>query len=512
MRRLPLAVPSVAVAAVLVLAGCTSKDPAPAPSATGSRATAPSPSAADGTVTTEAKHLGAPVRIAVHPIQADGQRALLTVDFAMAKDAPPDASISLGVLLRDPGSFLNAGKLRLLDLSSSTVYDVARDSTNRAVTSQGPQNLTPGTTVTVHAYFAAPTASHVDVLLPYFGLVAGVPVTTVGAGGTSPTPPADLHADGQVTYPSAALDAFTVGYDSSSSGRVEGRTATVTLASDVLFATGEYVLTPQAAAVVDRAAQQVLASGKVGEVSVTGHTDDVGTDAFNQDLSEKRAQSVADRLAPILGGSYTLTVAGKGKTQPVAPGTSPEARAANRRVEIAFTTKDAGAAVDVPSGVPAPAATGPVGSGSTPVSLQVDGVSYTVAATSVVRREGYLVGTLEVTRTSSGTGPLTGLFGDAAIGLSLGRGLPATTLAGGAFNVSLLGQGSRLYPADYVTKAGQDGAKDRRAVVADEFLDASVAAGQSVAVTVVWPNLAGGTVSIDVPDRFRITDVPVSGS
>ena len=510
MRRPPLAVLSTALVSVLVVAGCSPDSPDPDPTSSGS--SAPSASATqDGAVTSEVEHLGAPVEITVHPLQATSDSSLLTVDFTMPEDAPEGTSISLGVLLRDPGSFLNVGQLRLLDLPSSTVFDTARDSSNQAVTTSGPLNLTPGDTITAEAYFAAPTSDTIDVLFPYFGLVSGVPVEEADASDLASTPE-DLGAEGEITSSSATIDAFTVGYDDTSSARVEGETATVTLASDVLFATDEYVLTPEAAAVVDVAAQQILASGQSGEVTVVGHTDDVGTDAYNQELSIKRAQSVADRLTPALGAGYTVAVDGKGESEPVAPGSSPEARSANRRVEIRFTTKDPGAAVDVPSSVPAPEATGPVASGDETVSVDVDGVGYDITATSVERHDGYLVGSLQVERTSEGKGPLTGLFGDFATGRSLGRGVSPLTLAAGAFNVSLLGEGSRLYPGDYITAAGNGSTKDRRAVVADRFLDAPVEQGESVTVTVVWPDLGGDSVDIDVPERFRITDVQVEDS
>ncbi len=492
------------LATLLAVAGCSS--PAPEPRPTTSAGTPSASASPEDAVTTDAEVMGAPLNVTVHPVQAADGAALLTMDVAMPLDAPEGSSLSLGVLLRDPGSFLNAGQVRLLDLASATVLEAARDDRNQAVTTGGPLNLAPGDSVTVQAYFAAPAARSVDVLLPYLGLVPGVPVTSVATLATSAE---ELGASGDLTFPTASIDAFTVGFDDSSSARVEGSTATVTLSSDVLFATDEFALTPQAAAVVDAAAQQILDSGRAGDVTVVGHTDDVGTDAYNQELSVKRAQSVADRLVPALGAGYTLAVDGRGESEPVAPGSSPEARAANRRVEIGFASKDPGAAVDVPSAVPAPEPTGPVATGTGTVSLDVDGVGYDVRVESVERRAGYLVGVLRVERTTAGKGSLTGLFGDFATGLSLGRGLGTSTLAAGAFNVSLLGEGSRLYPGDYVVAGRDAGSSERRTVVADRFLDAPVEQGQPVTVTVLWPDPGGAVVDVDVPERFRITDVPV---
>ncbi len=69
-------------------------------------------------------------------------------------------------------------------------------------------------------------------------------------------------------------------------------------------------------------------------VSVSGHTDDVGTDEYNQKLSERRAQTVRDYLASAGLPPDILSVEGHGKSLPLVPGTSEEARAKNRRVEL----------------------------------------------------------------------------------------------------------------------------------------------------------------------------------
>ncbi|MDE3721450.1 OmpA family protein [Nocardiopsis sp. N85] len=76
--------------------------------------------------------------------------------------------------------------------------------------------------------------------------------------------------------------------------------------------------------------------GLVGApVVITGHTDPVGHPTYNQALSERRAQAVADYLADHLGEEVELQVAGAGSTQPRdVPGAS---YAAHRRVEIAYT-------------------------------------------------------------------------------------------------------------------------------------------------------------------------------
>ena len=69
-------------------------------------------------------------------------------------------------------------------------------------------------------------------------------------------------------------------------------------------------------------------------ISVNGHTDDVGSDAYNQTLSERRAQAVRDYLVKAGLPAQILTVQGHGKSLPLVRGTSEVARAKNRRVEL----------------------------------------------------------------------------------------------------------------------------------------------------------------------------------
>ena len=71
-------------------------------------------------------------------------------------------------------------------------------------------------------------------------------------------------------------------------------------------------------------------------ISVNGHTDDIGTDAYNQKLSERRAQAVRDYLHEAGLPAEILSVTGHGKSLPLVRGTSDAARAKNRRVDIEF--------------------------------------------------------------------------------------------------------------------------------------------------------------------------------
>jgi outer membrane protein OmpA-like peptidoglycan-associated protein len=69
-------------------------------------------------------------------------------------------------------------------------------------------------------------------------------------------------------------------------------------------------------------------------VDVIGHTDSVGSTNYNQQLSERRARSVAEYLASQQIMTQRLLVAGQGESQPIASNSTPDGRSRNRRVEI----------------------------------------------------------------------------------------------------------------------------------------------------------------------------------
>jgi outer membrane protein OmpA-like peptidoglycan-associated protein len=70
------------------------------------------------------------------------------------------------------------------------------------------------------------------------------------------------------------------------------------------------------------------------KLSVEGHTDSDGDDKANQKLSEERAAAVKDALVKLGVEAGRLQVKGFGETMPIAPNTTPEGKANNRRVEF----------------------------------------------------------------------------------------------------------------------------------------------------------------------------------
>ena len=75
-------------------------------------------------------------------------------------------------------------------------------------------------------------------------------------------------------------------------------------------------------------------------VNIVGHTDNKGTDAYNLDLSQRRAASAATYLASQGVDRTRLRTTGRGETEPIASNDTDEGRAQNRRVEIVIVAND----------------------------------------------------------------------------------------------------------------------------------------------------------------------------
>jgi outer membrane protein OmpA-like peptidoglycan-associated protein len=103
--------------------------------------------------------------------------------------------------------------------------------------------------------------------------------------------------------------------------------------SDVLFDTGSATLKPEAREKLARVSG-ILQAYPGLSIAIEGHTDNVGTDEYNQQLSERRAASVRGYLVQNGIANGTVTATGFGEGQPVAENTTASGRAQNRRVEL----------------------------------------------------------------------------------------------------------------------------------------------------------------------------------
>src|SRR5271156_4902304 len=103
--------------------------------------------------------------------------------------------------------------------------------------------------------------------------------------------------------------------------------------SDVLFDSGKYTLRAPAREKLAKISGIVLAYPSL-KLAVEGNTDSVGTEAFNQELSEQRAEAVRDYLTKEGIPASSTTAAGFGKTRPIASNDTSDGRQQNRRVEL----------------------------------------------------------------------------------------------------------------------------------------------------------------------------------
>jgi OmpA-OmpF porin, OOP family len=117
-------------------------------------------------------------------------------------------------------------------------------------------------------------------------------------------------------------------------GKKTDRGVVVTM-GDVLFDTGKATLKPGAYATIERLAT-VLKEDQARKVLIEGHTDSVGSDEYNQSLSERRAASVQAALFERGVEASQISTVGKGETTPVASNDDAAGRQQNRRVELVF--------------------------------------------------------------------------------------------------------------------------------------------------------------------------------
>jgi OOP family OmpA-OmpF porin len=104
----------------------------------------------------------------------------------------------------------------------------------------------------------------------------------------------------------------------------------------VNFETAKAKLTPNAKTILDGVAEQIAKRPEL-MLEISGHTDSVGKTAYNQNLSERRAQAVVDYLVSKGIDATHLTAVGYGKTQPIDTNDTDEGREKNRRVELRIT-------------------------------------------------------------------------------------------------------------------------------------------------------------------------------
>ena len=553
-RRSFVALSALAGLGLPVLAGCdlpgTSKDKAGAASPSGPTASAKGSASAGAAKagSTEWQKLdghvmGHKVSVEVSPVvRQDDKSSYIAVKLTRASD---DASIDavkassysskgnklsisdyLGAAPFRAGT--GASLVKLLDTSSGRVWS--------AVNGSGLLlELAPGEDMTSYLSFGKVDTDTVTVMVP----MAGFTTVSVLDANDAKKAKIDLsiaqaalkqssHAVPELADP-VAIERYTRALDDSTSTHAGGKDITVTLASDVTFASDSADLAPGAEAQLQTVATQLGQHPDGGTLTIVGHTDDVQDDAYNQTLSEKRANAVKTRLEQLTSlDKWKTSVSGKGESQPKIKDTTDQARAANRRVEITLTptggTTPKGSSTATPTssggGGKLPDPKGPVAKGPEGVTLTTKGGGtqgdVTITLDQVTRKGGYLLGTVTCTVKDGSTGaPLHPLLDDPETALTNQRSESgALSTINASDGLTLLSNGERIFPADY-----NDADVDHHLPLTELNLSDHLKTGTTT-ICIVWPDPGGNTITLDHPKgkystpntAYRLTDIPIKNN
>ena len=367
-----------------------------------------------------------------------------------------------------------AGGVRLLDLSTNRVWVATTGVENKVKDNYNNLSLKPGESTSCFVLFGPVDAKQVTVFVPQAGFVtvnvldsgaaaaSGIDFKAIDKAFDSATIPQYTRDEADPKQALAApvpIERYTKALDDSTSTHAGGKDITVTLASDVTFASDSADLASGAEAQLQTVAGQLAQYPNGGTLSIVGHTDDVQDDAYNQTLSEKRANAVKTRLEQLTKlDKWQTSVSGKGESQPKINDTTDEARAVNRRVEITLTptggTTPKNTAPSAGTGS-LPETKGPVAKGPDGVTVKSDsGAQLTVSLDHVTRQGGYLLGLLHTTlSTPDGSNPAfhAWLQDDKAFSSNFRREAGSRdTVANSSNGLTLLAGGERIYPADYL--------------------------------------------------------------
>ena len=139
----------------------------------------------------------------------------------------------------------------------------------------------------------------------------------------------------------------------------EGDTLRASLSSDVLFESGSARLQPGADTKLLQIAE-ILQRYPRTYVDIIGHTDNRGSEGYNQELSQRRATAVRDNLVKAGVDTARVTTRGEGEHKPIATNDTATGRATNRRVDVTIrpdeglAREQSGGTQGAPAGAPPP--------------------------------------------------------------------------------------------------------------------------------------------------------------
>ena len=432
-----------------------------------------------------------------------------------------------------------ANGVRLLDLPTNRAW-VATDSIeNKVKDNYNDLSLKPGESTSCFVLFGPVDAKQVTVFVPQAGFVTVNVLDSSAAAASGIDFKAmdkafknvdNLNYKQYKTAPNPALaspvaiERYTKALDDSTSTHAGSKDITVTLASDVTFASDSADLASGAEAQLNTVAAQLKQHPNGGTLTIVGHTDDVQDDAYNQTLSEKRANAVKTRLEQLTSlDKWQTSVSGKGESEPKINDTTDEARAANRRVEITLTPTGGTTpknTTPAPSSGKLPDPKGPVAKGTEGVTVKSDSGDdhLTITIDHVTRTNGYLLGQLHTTISAkkNSSPNLHHWFRDKEVVFSNSRGEDGSNEATiyAADGLTLLAGGERIYPADY-----RDADFKTHVPLTELALTPFIKAGTTT-ICVIWPDPGGDTITLEhLPAAhlgssyaYRLTDIPVKNS
>jgi len=132
--------------------------------------------------------------------------------------------------------------------------------------------------------------------------------------------------------------------------RVEVKDDRIELNEKIQFALAEATILPESHSLLNEVVAAINEHKNIGKVDIIGHTSDEGADAYNLDLSQKRAKAVGEYLTSHGVDAGRLQSKGLGETQPIADNATAAGREKNRRVE--FLIIDANKAAEEKPAVP----------------------------------------------------------------------------------------------------------------------------------------------------------------
>lgn len=467
------------------------------------------------------------LELVIHPIKRSSDISVFTIEFSVN-----DGQVSGGDLHRlltyplttsnGPGGFDELGyQIRLIDsthfTASHTLFYQEQNGGRidtypvRTDTSIDILSLSDdGESVTYQALFTSPLEDTVHALIGNIGFIENIPVlNTDEAQATAESLLTESIPDdttvsindlSEQVYP---LQTYTESFTIPVGTLTEEEQATITLASDILFDFDSADLQDTAKEIIQATGNE-LSRVDMGNLLIVGHTDNEGSEEYNNVLSEERAETVLNQLEDLVDLSQFDSIETEGRAfhEPIASNDNEDGRALNRRVELHFTPPAERIEV-VDEGTELPESHGPVmeyAEGEV-LEVELEGSTYGISIDSLQRIDGFIIGQLEI-HSFEGNQPYASSLVNS--GLYSGSRRINRQETGGSIHdadgVTLLHGDQRIFPIDYwalTARGSWELGSEELYPLADRsvnwFSDSDV-----LPVTIIWPDVPADTITLDI--------------